>query len=756
MPPSPPAKQRALVPDKPPAARRNHANRWLCMALLIVTSAVYAPARRFAFVNYDDPEYVTRNPHVRGGITRADIVWAFTSRDASNWFPLTWLSHMLDCQWFGLRSGRHHTTSILLHALAALLLFGFLHSATGDRWPAFLVASLFAVHPLHVESVAWIAERKDVLSACFWFLTLWAYVRYAKRPGWRRYLLVVLPFCLGLMAKPMIVTLPLVLLLLDLWPLRRAATHSPAWLFREKLPLLALSAAAAVVTFLAQQQSGAVKTAEAVPFGLRAANALVSYAVYIGKMFWPARLAVFYPYPPHLPGWQVAAALLLLVAISLAVLRWWRVRPYLAAGWLWFLGTLVPVIGIVQVGAQARADRYTYIPMIGLTIMLAWGARDAVRRWPRAQSGLAVVALAACASSALAAGMQLQTWRNSESLFRHALAVTGPNYVAEHELGNALAEMAGRLPEAITHLEAALRLRPDSAEAHSDLGSALAKAPGRLTDAIAEYEAAVRFAPSWEIPHYNLGYALAQMPGRLPQAISEYQAALAIRPDYPQAHDGLGVALSRIPGRLPDAVAQFQAALGLDPGLAEAHNNLGLAWSRMPGRLPDAAREFATSFRLDPAFAGAHLNLGNALSEIPGRLPDALEEYRAAVRLQPDFAPAHYNLGRALASMGGQTSEATAEFEAALRLNPDYADAHNSLGVMLAGMPSRLSEAVAEFEASVRADPDSAEAHYNLGATLLKMNGPSREAVTQLEAALRLRPDPKLQGIVDRLRAGRR
>ncbi len=344
---------------------------------------MYFQVGAFDFVNYDDPDYVTNNPHVRGGITPDGLAWALTSGDDANWFPLTRISHMLDCQLFGLDSGRHHLTSVLLHALAVLLLFAFLHRATGARWPSAFVAFLFALHPLHVESVAWVSERKDVLCALFWFLALWAWVRFTLKPSRSRYLLAVAAFCLGLMSKPMIVTLPFVLLLLDFWPLRRGLR------IREKLPFFALSAASAVVTVLVQKSSGAVETLSTVAPVLRLENAAVSYMVYLAKTFWPSALAVFYPYPANLPAWQPVLAALAILGISAAVWMSCRRHPYLAVGWLWYLGTLVPVIGLVQVGSQARADRYMYVPMVGLAIMLAWGAADVLRQRPAAKTGIA-------------------------------------------------------------------------------------------------------------------------------------------------------------------------------------------------------------------------------------------------------------------------------------------------------------------------------------------------------------------------------
>lgn len=531
--------------------------------LLLATFATYAPVRHFDFVNYDDPEYVSNNPHVQQGLTAAGLKWAITSGEAANWLPLTRISEMIDVELFRLDSGMHHLVNVAFHALATLLLFAFLHRATRAFWPSAFVAFVFAVHPLHVESVAWISERKDVLSACFWFLALWVYVRYAERPGWGRYLLVVAAFCLGLMAKPMVVTLPFVLLLLDIWPLRRRA-------IQEKIPLFAIAAAAAAVTYLVQQGSRAVKTVSVFPIGLRVENALVSYAVYLGKLFWPSGLAVFYPYPQHIALWEPVFSGLLLLVISALVLR----VSYLAVGWFWFLGTLVPVIGLVQVGAQPRADRYTYIPMVGLLIMLAWGGADVLKRWPSAKPALAGLAGVACVACVFASSKQIAYWQDSETLFTHAIDVTNRNYVAQHNLGLAIADQPGRLPEAIKHYKAALAIRPDSVEAHSDLGNALAQT-GQLQAAAAEYQTALRLAPDSAIPHNNLGNAFFRM-GRLEEAIEQYKTAVRLKPDYADAHNNLGAALASL-GRTQEAIAEFQAALRIQPDYAQARTNLDLA-----------------------------------------------------------------------------------------------------------------------------------------------------------------------------------
>jgi len=612
---------------------------WIYAALLLATFAVYAQVWDFSFVNFDDPDYVVNNLHVRDGITADGVRWAFTSIEAANWFPVTRLSHMLDVQLFGLRSGWHHLVNVLIHALAALLLFAFLNRATQARWPSALVAFLFALHPLHVESVAWVAERKDVLSAFFWFLALWAYV------GGRK-LLVLVAFGLGLMAKPMIVTLPFVLLLVDVWPLRRPRTPALLW---EKLPLFALSAAAAIATYLVQRGSGAVRALDAFPIGLRIENALVTYVVYMARMIWPARLAVFYPYPAEVPLWQAALAGLVLAGISVLVVRCLRDRPYLAVGWFWYLGTLVPVIGLVQVGAQARADRYMYVPMVGLAIMLAWGLVG--QALSPANRAVAAACVAACVALTW---LQVGYWRSSETLFRHALDVTAGNYLAHHNLGVALAEEPVRLPEAIAQYEAALAIKPDYARARTDLGNALSKT-GRLQDAVAQYQAAIRLEPDAAIPHNNLGNALSQIPGRLPEAIAEYQAALRIEPNYAEAHNNLGSALASM-GRMPEAIQEFEAALRINPDYGQARTNLDLARAAPRNETNSAEMEY---------------NQAVALLKTPGHEAQAIPHLEAALRIEPDFADAHYNLGVALSGIPGRMPEAISHFEAALRIKPD-------------------------------------------------------------------------------------
>jgi protein O-mannosyl-transferase len=567
--PKPRTKPRAkpLVPSqRSPALTGARLDLLIYLALLLATFAVYAQVRNFDFVNYDDGDFITNNLNVRQGLTAQGLEWALTSGYEGNWVPLTWVSHMLDCQFFGLDSGWHHLHNVLLHALAAIILCMFLQRATGTRWRSALVAFLFALHPLHVQSVAWVAERKDVLSACFWFLTLWLYVRYAERPGTGRYLAVALSFWLGLMAKPMMVTLPFVLLLLDYWPLARLGQRSRKAIW-EKLPLLGLAGAATAITYLAQKHAAAVNL---VPLEARLANATHSYTLYILQTFWPARLAVFYPYPrdfdfAFLPL-LAEGVLLAVVTTGVIVLR--RRALYLLMGWGWFVVTLVPVIGLVQVGDQAHADRYMYIPMVGLLVMLIWGAAEILEKLGAKKLAIPL-AVAACLTSAVVSWVQVGYWRNSETLFRHALAVTNDNKVANNNLGNYLMD-SGRLSEALPYFETAVRIDPESAIARNELGTALGEM-GRLPDAIAQLQIAVRLSPDALKPHSDLGTALAQA-GRLPEAAAEFEAALRMDPNDDIVQRNLGQALSGIPGRLPDALRHLEEAERLrpDPELEQA------------------------------------------------------------------------------------------------------------------------------------------------------------------------------------------
>lgn len=659
---------------------------WIHVALLLAILAAYAQVYSFDFVNYDDPDYVAQNLHVRAGLTAPSVDWAFHSTGYANWLPLSWLSHMLDVELYGLNPGRHHLTNVALHALATLLLFGLLLRLTGNRWPSAFVALIFGLHPLHVESVAWIAERKDVLCGLLYILALWAYVLWVERPGPLRYAALLILFACGIMAKPMIVTLPFVALLLDYWPLQRLTKKSVL----EKVPLFALSAASSVIAFLVQQHGGAVATLTEIPFTLRLENAAVAYVTYIFQFFWPAKLAVFYPYPAAVPAWEWIAAVTLLAAITILALR---SRPF-AVGWLWFLGTLVPVIGLVKIGLQSHADRYTYVPLIGLSIALAWGIpalRNSTRYVARASRSmsrsptksprpstlepfrwstvpLAIWACALCAATFL----QVSTWRNSTSLFEHALAVTDGNFLAHNNLGVALRQ-AGRRAEALAHFEEALRLQPKYPEAQSNLGEALLVS-GRFDEALPHIQEALRLDPSLPEAHINLG-AVRNKQGRPDQAEPEYRAALQLKPSSAEAHDGLAVVLTET-NRPEDALPHALDAVALNPEDADAHYNLGRLYG-LTGRPDLAVEQFRETVRLEPTNAEAHFNLGTAYAQ-SDRMSDAIAEFSAAIHHNPDYASAHFNLASALARQE-RYDEALAEFTESLRLNPSQPGAREAI-----------------------------------------------------------------------------
>jgi Tfp pilus assembly protein PilF len=514
---------------------------------------------------------------------------------------------------------------------------------TGALWRSALVAFLFALHPLHVESVAWIAERKDVLCAFFWFLTLWCYARYAQQPGLGRYLLVVLGFGCGLMAKPMIVTLPFVLLLLDVWPLRRANRLAIVW---EKLPLFALAAGASLATYIAQQRGHAVRLLSSLPAGLRVANALVTYIVYIVRTFWPAKLAVYYPYSHDLPVWRAVAAGVALAGITLLVLRWFRTYPYLPVGWFWYLGTLVPVIGFVQVGGQSSADRYTYLPMVGLTIMLSWGAADFVKRYPRARSVAAVLAVAACSACLVLTWLQLRYWANSGALFEHAVEVTTGNHIAHNNLAAYyLTQM--RNEEAWGHVIQALRIKPNYAEAHVNLATILRRL-GKADESEKEYRVALSLQPDNVEAHSGYG-ALLLGQGRANEALREFREVVELRPEYANGRYDLGRMLATL-GRTGEAMAQFSETIRLRPDHAEAHHSLGFALVSR-GRLNEALAQFAAEAQLKPTDASVHNNLGRLLAGA-GRLDEAIAQFSEALRIKPDFEAARKSLETTLARRG--------------------------------------------------------------------------------------------------------
>jgi len=667
----------------------------VCLLLALSTLAVFWPALRCGFLDYDDPSYLWDNDHVLGGLTTSNIVWAFRSFGASNWHPLTWLSLMLDVELFGRTPTGPHCVNLALHVANTLLLFLLLRRMTAAHWRSALVAALFAVHPLHVESVAWIAERKDVLSAFFGLGALWTYARYAEcrmqnaecrsqkpavaitqHPA-RYYVLSLVCFVLGLMSKPMLVTLPLVMLLLDYWPLRRfePSTINPQLsaigrLLREKAPFLLLSVASSVVTVLAQRTALTPVTALSLP--VRFANALVSYARYLGKTIWPVDLALPYPHPGTWPLVKVLMAGVLVSALCLGAVLAARRFPFLLTGWFWFFGMLVPVIGMVQVGMQSMADRYTYMPLSGLFIILAWGAAEVVARRYLPKGAVVAAIAAGLVLCGVRARHQAGYWRDGERLFRHAAAVTKDNYVALNLIGISL-ERERRLEEAIECYRSAVRMKPSYADAQFNLGNALV-ARGQYPEAIASFETTLRLVPWYYEARNNLANTLLKM-GRPDEAVTQYQLALEHAPDGGRIHENLAAILAAR-GKLEEAVGHYRQALALRPENAGTHYALGLALA-LQGEWNEAIGQYTQALRLAPGNAEAQYNLGYAL-RMQKQLDEAMAHLGEALRLKPDFPLAHYNLACVLADKG-RRAEATAHLREALRLKPDYPEASQKL-----------------------------------------------------------------------------
>lgn len=612
-------------------------------ALFFLTLLLFARVTggSFEFVNYDDPDYVTKNPHVQARLSAATVRWALTSGDASNWHPLTWMTHAMDWSLWRDNPRGHHATNIVLHALNAALAFLAFRRLTGAVLTSAVCAALFAWHPLRVESVAWVAERKDVLSGFFWFLVLWAYAGYAEGRrdgggrGGRYYVIALLAFALGLMAKPMLVTLPCVLLLLDVWPLKRLTAAEWKSALLEKVPYFVLAGISSYVTFHVQKAGGSV--AEVLGFGARLDNAVVSVARYLGKFAWPFDLAVLYPHPGDWPRAKVWGAVSLILALSTLAVVQWRRRPWLAVGWCWFLGTLVPVIGLVQVGMQSMADRYTYLPMLGVQVALLWTCRDLARTAPQRRGlwvGAAVLGLAGCA---VRTWRQLDVWRNSETLFTHAIEVTRDNFVAYDNRGLYRFEH------------------------------------GQSDAALADYRQALAINPRYMNPNNNLGHALAEL-GQPAEALPFYRAALALKPEHVEVRNNLANALSDL-GQLDEATVHYDFVLAREPDHVNALNGSAVVLA-MRGQPADARQRLEHALRIAPDNASAHNNLGNVCSML-GQLEDAATHYRRAAALKPD-AHTHALLGYTLARLG-RRDEAVRELQAALRLNPNHAQARNWL-----------------------------------------------------------------------------
>ena len=597
--------------------------RTLLIGLLLAaaTLILYWPVQSYDFVNFDDDVYVTDNRQVYGGLSMESLTWSFTTFHAGNWHPLTWISHMVDAEAYGLDAGGHHWTNVLIHTAATFLLFFVLSGMTNSPWASALVAALFAIHPIHVESVAWVSERKDVLSGFFWILTMGAYAHYARHPTLRRYLLVVLSLVMGLLSKPMTVTLPFVLLLLDYWPLRRYAATRTAfdrWVRRgsasngasalllivEKVPLLGVAAISCLVTLFTQKEAGALWSLEQIPMATRLANASVTYLDYIRKMLWPVDLAVFYPHAGMPPSWKIAVALLLLGSISCLVVRKAREMPFLLVGWLWYLGTLVPVIGLVQVGSQSMADRYTYIPLVGLFIALAWGAERIVAGWPRWKSPAILLSIVAISGLLFLARSQVETWENSVTLFEQALAATEVNPVAHQKIGEFYLDR-NDCSRAVPHFLKAIEMKENYAYAYHGLGVCASRETPQ-DGALYFFRQALQLDPQLTRTLLSRGVLLMQL-GRHEEAREDFRQLLRLDPSHEAAHTNLGLIFVHL-GKTEDAEAHLSEALRVNPRSAQALNNLGLV--RMgQGRTEEAIASFLRARELVPGNAVIDANL---------------------------------------------------------------------------------------------------------------------------------------------------
>lgn len=693
---------------------------FICFVLALGTMALYWPTVHDAFTNFDDDGYITGNTHVKNGLSWTEILWAFKSGYAANWHPLTWISHMIDCQLFGLNPGPHHLVNALFHTVNSILLFILLNQMTGAMWRSVFVAALFAWHPMHVESVAWAAERKDVLSAFFWMLTLIAYAKYPSREkpdapvsptqflSSPFYWLALFFFACGLMSKPMVVTLPCVLLLLDFWPLQRFNSSNLKSLLLEKAPFFVIAVAGSVITYLVQKTGGAVSSD---PLSLRVLNALWAYERYLAKLFWPVNLAVVYPFQTHglMALGIIAAVVLALCSFAFVVLS--AKRPYFFVGWFWFLGTLVPAIGVIEVGSASMADRYSYLPSIGLFILVAWGLADFLV--PRGKifllASLAITSLAACFALA---SVQITYWQNSITLFTHARQVTTDNYVADACLGQA-SDVIGDETDALIYCKEAVRINPDYPPGQFFLGTVYWKL-GDTKDAFAALDDAVKAAPHDTGFQYNIGKFLLEH-GFPDKAVPRFNAVLEDKdsPNLPEAHNALGKTFLK-QGSLKEAADQLSQAAALEPDNAQFHYDLGTVLFSESESTP-AIAEFSRAVELDSHFAQAYENLAVALAG-QGKLTDAIANFSRVVELQPDDPEAHFNLGFAYLN-NRQPGEAAEQFSEEAKLTPNETKAHYRLAEALSAQ-NQWASAVAEYRRALQLTHDFPEAQKELNSIL--------------------------------------
>ena len=682
----------------------------LYIILAAITIAVYSHISQFDFV-FDDASYITENRNIKLGLSVEGFHWAFTTKYLGLWNPLVWLSLMFDYQLYGMNAGAFHMTNLILHILSTLLLFWLFHRMTGEIWKSAFVAAFFALHPLHVESVAWIAERKDVLSAFFWMLTLCLYVYYTENPAIKRYLLVLGSFILALMSKPMVVTLPLIMILLDYWPLKRFENQNRlsdmiVWQLREKLPLMMLSLLLIVITFY---KPGDNASYELLPLQARLANAPVAFMAYLGKTFWPHDLAILYPFDAHIPVWQASGAVLIIAAISLVVIIAFRTLPYLCVGWFWFAITILPVIGMIQISSStpyAMADRYHYLPSIGLSIMMVWGLPLLLPRKDIQKKILFPAGIIFLVSLSILSWKQCGYWKNSIDLWRHTLNVTKNNYVAHNNLGLSLFK-AGHPDEAVYHHSKAIQLKPFDEIFLSNRGNAYIKL-GWHQLAIQDYNEAIRIKPDSASAYINRGNAYNEL-GQYQKAIDDFNNAIGLNPDYVEAVFNNRGSVYYKQKLYQKAIDDFSEAIRLNESYEIAYNNRGSIYSAL-GRHESAIKDFSKAISLKPDHAEAYNNRGNIYLGL-GEHQRAVEDLSRAMALRPDNPAIYYNRGTAYIHLA-QYQQAIADYSKAVALNPAYFDAYNNRAFIYLKL-GRYQQAVGDYSQAIRLKPDYADAYNN-------------------------------------------
>jgi len=741
--------------------------------LILVTLTAFWQVGNHGFVDYDDNQYITENSPIQSGLTARGIHWAFTTGHAANWHPLTWISHMLDIQLFGLKPQRHHLTNLLFHIANVLLLFFALRRMTKALWQSAFVAALFALHPLHVESVAWVAERKDVLSTFFFMLTLIAYHYYTTRRDLKSYLAVIICFALGLMAKPMLVTLPFLLLLLDYWPIARfresqsvqptpkeenspvsmrkkkgkAGKRTPKiivemetpgsntlqWasirpLILEKIPLFGFTILSCTATYIVQKTGTAVGSLEFYTPVMRISNAFVSYLIYITKMVWPDDLAVFYPYPGLPPLPQVLGAALLLIVVTFAVFRAARRFPYLPVGWLWFTGTLIPVIGIVQVGSQAMADRYTYVPSIGLFIIAAWGIPEVFRKRRHGKAVLAVSAALCLLCLLVLTRTQVGYWQDSITLFDHALNVTKDNYYIRNVLGDARYRI-GDHRQAIEDYGKAIEINPRNIDSYNNRGKAY-NLLGDNIRAIEDYDRVININPRYAEAYFNRGNAFSSML-TYNSAIKDFDMAIEINPRYAQAYNNRGTCYMAL-GNSAQAMKDYHKAIDIDPNYSDAYCNLGIYY-KISGDYQRAIDYFNKSVLINPEHIKTYFNRGIAYAELDDHMR-AVNDFSKTIELNSKYSNAYFNRGLSYTGLGDHM-KAINDFSKAIDINPKHAKACFNLGLARSALGD-LAQAIGDYDRAIAIDPEYPDAYFYRGMTYDKL-GKKSEATEDLKKAAR-------------------